>query len=120
MDPLALCQLIAQAFWLVLGAGLSLLGITWRLFRTTRYLKEALARDQRSSFERERRTTAEVFRQCNSMQRSLLESFLRAPTPTLRDLVESTEREYRARASAPPSGENDTTMELRTSDFTPR
>jgi hypothetical protein len=120
MDPSTLCQIVAQAFWLVLGAGLSSLGITWRLFRTTRYLKEALVREQRSSIERERRRIAESYRTFNALQRSLLESFLREPTPTLRDLVERTEREFQARASEPPSGESDSTMELRTRDFIPR
>ncbi len=120
MDTLQLCSIIAQAFWLVLGAGLSSLGITWRLYRTTRFLREALGREQRSSIERERRRIAASYRTFNALQRSLLESFLREPTPTLRDLVERTEREFQARASEPPSEDSNSTMELRTRDFIPR
>jgi hypothetical protein len=113
------CQLIAAVFWLVLGAGLSSLGVTWQLFRTKRYLSAALVREQRSSTERERRLIAETFRQCNSMQRSLLESFLREPAPTLRDLVERTEREFQARASEKSFDQSDT-IQVKTTDFIPR
>lgn len=115
-----ICSVLAQVFWPVLGAGLSLAGVTWQLFRTKRYLSEALVREQRSSSERERRLIAECFRQSNSMQRSLLESFLREPVPTLRDLVERTEREFQARAYVPPSAESDSTIQLTTRDLIPR
>jgi len=120
MDPSTLCQLIAQAFWLVLGGGLSLLGITWQLFRTRRYLREALAREQQRHIAIERGLLNSNFAKLNGLQRSLLESFLREPTPSLSDLVERTEREWRAKASVPPSEATDPTIELRTGDIIPR
>lgn len=120
MDPLLVCRVIAQVFWLVLGVGLSLAGLTWQLWRMTRYLKEALAREQRSSTAREKKLIDECLRIANSRQQSLLEKFLREPTPTLRDLVEFTDREFRARASAAHSAESDETMELSTRHFIPR
>jgi hypothetical protein len=121
MDPQQICTVIAQAFWLLLGAGCSLLGVTWQLFRTRKYLREALERERLSSTAREKRLINEFCRTFNSRQQSLLESFLREPTPTLHDLVERTEREFRARASAPSSeGSGESTIQIRTSDFTPR
>jgi len=120
MDPLLVCRIIAQAFWLVLGVGLSLVGLTWQLWRRTRYLTAALDQELASSTAREKHLIAESLRIFNSTQRSLLEKFLREPTPTLRDLVESTDREFRARASAAQSEESDATMELSTRHFIPR
>ncbi len=120
MDRQQICSVLAQAFWLLLGAGLSLLGVTWQLFRTKRYLREALAREMRSNSSQQRALINECYRVSNEMQRSLLETFLREPTPTLRDLVESTERRFRARASEPPSGESESTIQLTTRDFTQR
>lgn len=127
MDTLQLCNILGQAFLLVLGAGCSLLALTWRLWLTTRYLKEALAREVRSSSSAQRSTIGGSFRICNELQRSLLETFLRAPVPTLRDLVESTEREFQARESARRSaaptdwtGDDEGTQELMTRDFIQR
>lgn len=117
-----LCRAFAQVFLLVLGAGLSLAGLTWQLYRTNRYLKEALERERVSSSERERQLIRGFSRSFSTKVQSLLESFLRAPTPTLHELVASTEAEFRARASAGRSTESDSTINLTTRelDFTPR
>lgn len=126
MAPLELCTLLSQAFLLVLGAGLSALGVTWRLYRTTRFLKEALARQQRSGFEQQQLTTKRSYARWNALQKSLLERFLREPVPTLSDLVERTEREFSARESTRPStpppaprvqGSTEHTIEVNESDF---
>lgn len=118
-------NLLARIFWPVLWAGLSLLLLSWRLFRTNRYLREALERERLSNTDAQKKLIGNCFRACNSMQRSLLEAFLREPTPTLHDLVERTEREFQARASAPRSEairelrltETEETRELETRDF---
>lgn len=115
-----ICSIIAQVFWPVLGAGLSLAGVTWQLFRMKRYLSEALERERLSSIAREKRLTTSFSKTFNSKVQSLLESFLREPTPTLKSLVESTEREFRARASAARSVESDSTIQLTTRDLIPR
>lgn len=120
MDIPQLCNLVGQAFLLVLGAALSVLVITWRLWLTTRYLKEALARELRSSFAKQKSLVISNSTRSSNITRSLLEIFLREPVPNLRDLVERTEREFQLRASAQPSEESTDTIEMRTSDFIQR
>lgn len=115
-----LCSILAQVFWLVLGAGLSLAGVTWQLFRTKRYLAEALERERLSSTAREKLLIGNFSKTFHSRVQSLLESFLREPTPTLHDLVESTERKFRARAYEQRSTESDSTIQLTTRDLIPR
>jgi hypothetical protein len=124
MDPLSLCRIISWVAWVVLWGACSLLVVTWRLFLTNRYLREGLEREQQRHTAIERALLNSSFKQCNGLQRSLLESFLREPTPTLHNLVESTEKEWRARRSTPPSpprqdwtDDTDPTMDLRTSDL---
>jgi hypothetical protein len=121
MYPLELCQEVSRALLIALGvalgAGCSSLLITWRLYRTTRYLKEALDRVQRSGSERLRTAIANFYRLSNERQKQLLESFLRAPVPTLQDLVNRTEEQYKLRRSTKPYGEEET-IELRTKDLT--
>jgi hypothetical protein len=114
MDPLALCAFQAKAFWLLLGVGFSLLTLTWRLFQRKRYLVALLERERRTSAQKYAELLSNSSRQFAELQRSLLESFLREPTPTLRDLVERTEREWQARASGMPSDE---TIQLTTRDL---
>lgn len=116
-DELRLCGWAIQAFWLVLGVGCSLLLNTYRQWRTNKYLNEALARVQRSGSERLRTAIASFYRLSNERQKTLLESFLRAPVPTLQDLVSRTEEEYKLRRSTLPYGEEQT-IELRTRDLT--
>lgn len=124
MDQLTLW--IGRIFWPVLLVGFSLLQLTLRLYRTNRFLKEALERERLSNTAAQKLLIGNCFRACNSMQRSLLEAFLREPTPSLQSLVERTEREFRARASEPPSAamrelgwtdDKDETQELGTRDF---
>ena len=126
MDPLLLCELQAKAFWLALGVGLSLLGLTWQLFRRVRYLRALLELERRESSSKQRSLTESMLARLNAMQKTLLQSFLQDPTPTLSDLVESTERKFSARASRPPSApdrtppDDSTTINLTTKDFIPR
>ncbi len=121
MYPLELCQEVSRALLIALGvvfgAGCSSLLLTWRLYRTTRYLKEALARELRSSIGKQRQLVISSSKLSSSITRNLLETFLREPVPSLSDLVERTEREFRLRASARRSEEDEQTEELRTSDF---
>lgn len=125
LQPLELCALLAQAFWLVLGAGLSSLLLFWRQWRTTRYLKEALVRQQRSGFEQQRATIKRSYARWNELQKSLLERFLRAPVPTLNDLADPTGPGFSLKPSArrsvpPPTAPqpfDDSTMELNTRDL---
>lgn len=112
-----MCAWQSQVFWPLLGAACSLLGVTWRLYLTNRYCNELLVRLQRSSSERLRTAIANFYRLSNERQKSLLESFLRAPVPTLSDLVNRTEEEYKLRRSEKPYGEEET-IELRTRDLT--
>lgn len=125
MDPLQLCALQAKAFWLALGVGLSLLGLTWRLFRRVRYLRALLDLERASASNRQKSLIESMLARLNAMQKTLLQSFLQEPTPTLSDLVESTERRFSARASRPPSAPertppDESTVELTTKDFTQR
>lgn len=124
MDPLSLCRIISWVAWVVLWGACSLLVITWRLFLTNRYLREGLEREQQRHTAIERGLLSSSFRRCNELQKSLLESFLREPTPTLERLVADTEAQWRARQSVPPSpprqdwkDDEDSTTELRTSDL---
>ncbi len=127
LQPSELCAILSQAFWLVLGAGLSCLLLFWRQWRTTRYLKEALERQQRSGFAQQQLTIKRSYARWNELQKSLLERFLRAPVPTLSDLAEPTGPEFRLRPSErrsvpPPApkgqASTDETTELQTKDFT--
>jgi hypothetical protein len=86
-----------------------------------------LVRERASNLRDQSRTISECFATCNAQQKSLLESFLRAPTPTLHDLVASTEREFRAkesqkRSARPTDWESDDerTIQTTTRDFIPR
>ena len=118
MDPLSLCLWQARAFWLLAGAGFGLLTVTWALFRRVKYLRAALVRVQLERTRSEKEHRMQLFARLNTMQRDLLESFLREPTPTLNDLVEHTERAWRARQSVPPSVDPEgETYELRTRDL---
>jgi hypothetical protein len=127
LQPSEMCALVTQAFWLVLGAGLSSLLLFWRQWRTTRFLKEALVRQQRSGFVQQQQTIKRSYARWNELQKSLLERFLRAPVPSLSDLAEPTAPEFRlrpsARSSTPPPAPKtpasiDETTELETKDFT--
>lgn len=117
MDPIELCRLIAWASWAVLWGACSALAVTWRLFLTNRYLREALERQQRRHSAIEREQQSSNFAKLNALQRSLLESFLREPTPTLQDLAGSTDNEFRLTPSDPRSEE---ISEARTRRLTPR
>jgi hypothetical protein len=64
-------------------AGLYWIKLTYQLWRRTRYLQEALHREQRKRID-----------EANAIQKRLLESFLRGPKPTLRELVDDTETPY--------------------------
>lgn len=125
LQQLALCREMAWVLWGVSWVAFSALLAIWRLSLTTTYLREALARERRSNSSEQRRLIGWLYTRSNQMQRELLESFLRAPTPSLSELVESTERELRVRASRPPSApplttavSDDATVELTTKDFT--
>lgn len=128
LEQLALCREIAWALWVVSWVAFSALVSTWRLWLTSKYLREALGREMRSNSSAQRTLIAHLYSRSRLMQKELLESFLRAPTPTLHDLVESTERELRVRASRPPSAPartpvppprlDEPTIELTTRDFT--
>lgn len=122
------CKVAISAFWIAASVGCSALVAIWRLWLTTRYLREALGRELRSNSAAQRTLIAHLYSRSRLMQKELLESFLRAPTPTLHDLVESTERELRVRASRPPSvpsnrpltgAMDEETIQLNTGDFTP-
>jgi hypothetical protein len=119
------CQAVLSALWIASSvAFFALVGI-WRAWATTKYLREALGREMRSNSSEQRRLIGLLYSRSNQMQRELLTSFLRAPTPTLADLVSSTERELRVRESGlhsgPPmtAGSDERTSELRTQDFFP-
>lgn len=73
---------VYDVLYAALLVGLWWIKLTCQLYRRTRYLEELLRREQRRNIERH-----------NAMQRRLLEAFLRAPTPTLRQLVDDTETE---------------------------
>ncbi len=100
-------ELAVRAFLLLFGVACSLLALTWRNSLTTKYLREALARGERLNTEQQRKLIADCFSRCNMMQKDLLQTFLREPTPTLRDLVERTDREFSAKASRPRSEDSD-------------
>jgi hypothetical protein len=119
MDPIELCRWIGWVSWVVLWGACSLLAVTWRLFLTNRYLREGLAREQQRHIATERAQLNSNFGRHNALQKSLLESFLREPTPTLQDLAGSTDSEYRLTPSDPRSAENDPSG-LRTRRLTPR
>ena len=103
------CEAAVRGFLLLLGVVCSLLVLIWRRSLTTRYLAEALARELRENTAQQRRLIADCFSRCNTMQRDLLQTFLREPTPTLRDLVERTDREFSAKASGTWSEDTDET-----------
>ncbi len=121
MDPLTLCMWQTRVLWLVLGVGWSLAVATLQLWRTRRYLKEALAREQRMRIGRERSMVNDFCRSYSELQRSLLKSFMQEPTPTLESLVARTEQRFQAKASArqsvPPPVTEEDTVELRTTDL---
>jgi hypothetical protein len=78
-DPPSLYDLLYAG----LLAGLWWIKFTFQLWRRTLYLQEALRREQRRRID-----------EANAMQKRLLESFLRGPKPTLRELVDDTETPY--------------------------
>lgn len=117
------CRGALWALWVVSWVAFSALVSTWRLSLRTKYLREALAREMRSNSSEQKKLIGESYKRCEQMRKELLERFLRAPTPTLSDLVESTERELQVRASRPPSAPltpavSENTIELNTADFT--
>lgn len=124
MDAQQICSIVAQVAWAVFGAVCSVLVITWRLWLTTKYLREALAREMRSNFAKQRQQVIFSSKHSSNTIRSMLEIFLREPVPNLKDLVERTEREFQLRASERLSGVDDLetmkTQELNTRDFIPR
>ena len=73
----------SKLVYVALSLGLWWMKLTYGLWRRTRYLEEALLREQQQNIERQ-----------NEMQKRLLEAFLREPTPTLRTLVADIETEY--------------------------
>jgi len=119
MDQIELCKWIGWASWAVLWGACSALVVTWRLFLTNRYLREALAREQRRHTAAERALLSSNFARCSAMQRGLLESFLREPTPTLNDLAGSTDNEFQLTPSDQHS-EDSQTREFRKNRLTPR
>ena len=118
LDP---CQALLSAFWIAVSVAFSSLVVTWRVLLTNKYLTEALEREARTCSEEKRRLIDWCFKRSNAMQKSLWESFLREPVPTLDNLVERTERAWSlkqsARRSAPPREES--TIELTTRDIDP-
>lgn len=72
-----------EVLYVALSLGLWWIKLTCQLYRRTRYLEEALRREQRQNIE-----------QRNAMQTRLLEAFLREPRPTLRELVDDTETPF--------------------------
>ena len=72
-----------DVLYAALGLGLWWTQVTWQLYRRTRYLEEALRREQQRNIEQQ-----------NAMQKRLLKAFLQDPTPTLRQLVDDTETQY--------------------------
>lgn len=72
--------------FLALSGGLWWIKLTFQLWRRTIYLQEALRREQQRRID-----------EANAMQKRLLESFLRGPKPTLRELVDDTETPYETR-----------------------
>jgi hypothetical protein len=106
-------ELAVRAFLLLVGLVFSLLGLAWKNWITTKYLREALARGERLHTEQQRSLIADCFSRCNQMQRDLLQTFLQEPTPTLRDLVERTDREFSARASVRRSEVDESTTTFR-------
>lgn len=123
LEQLAICREILWVLWGVSWVAFSALVNTWRLWLTSKYLREALGRETRSNSAAQRTLISWLYSRSGQMQRELLASFLRAPTPTLSDLVESTERELRVRASKQPLRPlttavcADETVELTTRDF---
>lgn len=73
--------------------GLWWVKLTWSLWRRTRYLEGLCFREQQKRI-------AEL----NAMQKQLLEAFLRAPVPSLSELVDRTEEEWSLRSSPSRSG----------------
>lgn len=114
MDPLTLCVYQARAFWLLLGLGCSLALLTVQLFRRKNYLSALLERERLSSAQKLNAQVNSSSKRYSELQRSLLESFLLEPTPTLNDLVGRIEREFQARASEESSDE---TIQLTTRDL---
>lgn len=117
MTLLAQCrqtrEAAVRAFLLLLGVVFSLLGLAWKNWVTTKYLREALVQGERLHSEQQRSLIADCFSRCNMMQRDLLQTFLREPVPTLRDLVERTDREFSAKVSGRRSEESEQTTTFR-------
>jgi hypothetical protein len=82
MDPM--CQAIAGVFWAVLGAGSALTIVTLQLFRTTRYLRAALAREQLRRIE-----------EANETWRIASTAFAAGEPITLEDLLNKREADFR-------------------------
>ena len=76
-----------QRWAVLLLACVSLTGI-WRLWRKTRFLREALRRERQRSIER-----------CNEIQRQLLTTFFDAGVPTLQSLADDTETDFTLKPS---------------------
>lgn len=125
MDHPELCRVAALALLAACGAAFSALVGTWRAWLTTKYWRVAWERETRSCTDEKRKLIEFYLRRCNAMQKSLLQSFMQEPVPTLDSLVERTEEEWSLRQSERLSrhrsrdwgDEHDETMELRTSEL---
>lgn len=76
--------------YVALLAGSWWIRLTWQLWRRTRYLEEALLREQQKRIALQKRCTDES----NAKQKRLVEAFLRGPKATLRELVNDTETPF--------------------------
>lgn len=95
----------SQCAYVLLGIVSVLSVIVWRQCRTVLCLRTGLERAHMRSFERERWWQSESLRRQNETVGRLLRAFSRAPTPSLRDLVADTEREWSLMHSDTDEGE---------------
>src|SRR5262245_12572094 len=130
MEQLTQCRDALWALLTVSSVAFSLLVAFWRACLTTRYVRELLDREIAQCSLEKRRLIDWHFKRCAALQKSLWESFLREPVPTLNDLVERTERDWQrrqsARSSTPPPAppaapkvrvSDDSTIELTDKDL---
>lgn len=81
-------SVIVQALPYALGAGLSLLTTTWRVYRQNAYLRELLRRERERNISRH-----------TELVRILAEAFSKGPNPSLEDLLQGTEDVFELRRS---------------------
>lgn len=120
MDTEQLCRLVAWAFWGVLWGAFSLLIVTWRLYLTNRYLKEATARERRSASCEKRMLIRLSYQRSNELQRTLLDRFLRAPVRTLKELARLTDIELSQTEPEEQQSETWEDEDSKTKHLTPR